>query len=265
MIKCAVLGSPISHSLSPILHRKAYEILGIEGSYEAIEKDEQAFPSFMASARKENWNGFSLTMPLKEVALKVADEIDPTALKIASANTLINNSGVWRAISTDYLAFRKLIDVAHGSKVAIIGGGGTARAAVGALDGKVGAVDILLRSSQRLDALKLAAGSVKITPLDMSADISKYDFVISTVPRGATDQIAENLDDVSGTLLECLYAPWPTNLAAAWAGLNSQVISGLDLLVEQGLHQISFMTKLDFDYSQMRKSLLVAGIEAANR
>jgi len=65
--------------------------------------------------------------------------------------------------------------------------------------------------------------------------------------------------------LECLYAPWPTNLAAAWAGLNSQVISGLDLLVEQGLHQISFMTKLDFDYSQMRKSLLVAGIEAANR
>ena len=77
MIKAAVLGSPISHSLSPLIHRKAYEILGLEGDYSAIEIDFKGFPNFFEEASSENWNGFSLTMPLKEAPFEMISDIDP--------------------------------------------------------------------------------------------------------------------------------------------------------------------------------------------
>jgi len=91
MIRAAVLGSPISHSLSPTLHNHAYEILGIPGKYEAIEISEVEFPQFFAEATaldaKVDWRGFSLTMPLKEIVTDALTQVDPLAKRIASANT----------------------------------------------------------------------------------------------------------------------------------------------------------------------------------
>ena len=133
MIKCAVLGSPIKHSLSPLIHRLAYEELGIEGTYDAIEINENNFADFFLKARNESWTGFSLTMPLKEIASELADQSDDFVKKIKSANTLIKVGEKWIALSTDAMAFKSLIDLPENSKVKIIGGGGTARAAVGAL------------------------------------------------------------------------------------------------------------------------------------
>ena len=92
MIKAAVLGSPISHSLSPLLHNTAYAQLGIQGSYEAIEVNAGGLAKFI-DERDESWTGFSLTMPLKEEAVAYAKHVDDLAKRINSANTLYRDGG----------------------------------------------------------------------------------------------------------------------------------------------------------------------------
>ena len=115
MIRAAVLGSPISHSLSPKIHRHAYELLGLDSTYSAIEVDERSFPDFYREATSQSdaseWSGFSLTMPLKEIVLQFCKSVDPVVEIINSGNTLYRVDNSWRVTSTDYLAFKKLLNV----------------------------------------------------------------------------------------------------------------------------------------------------------
>jgi shikimate dehydrogenase len=195
-------------------------------------------------------------MPLKEVAFKVADEVDVRAKRINSANTLYRRGTGWSASSTDLLAFDNLISLPIDSKVAIIGGGGTARAAAGALNSKVAAFDVLIRNPERLAELSKSAPDVDIRVLEMSAPLDGYDFVIQTTPSGVFDKYAIGLKNASGTLLECLYNPWPTLLAKNFLALGGSVISGKQLLVEQALFQIELFTQIQFDFAMMRTQLI---------
>ena len=253
MIRCAVLGSPISHSLSPLLHNTAYEELGIDGRYEAIELDESSFESFFEKAKQENWTGFSLTMPLKELAYLKADQTDDLVKQIASANTLLNIEGKWIAISTDLLAFKSLLEVEFSSKVKIIGAGGTARAAIGALSGAVEEIEVYLRNPERKEAIQKAGAGCKIVFKDMEEITGDGDLIVSTLPKSALDVFGSKLQGGVGTFLDVVYNPWPTKVASSWKG---RVISGLELLVEQAMYQITFMTGQDFNYHLMRGRLL---------
>jgi shikimate dehydrogenase len=256
VIKAAVLGSPIEHSLSPLLHNTAYKLLEIQGEYSAVEVDAAKFPSYVESSLTENWSGFSLTMPLKESALMCGFETDERSLRIGSTNTLIRNEDSYIATSTDLLAFDRILDGLNFSSVAIIGGGGTARAAMGALDGLVSSVDVLVRDQSRSQQISSALISTQFNLVPMSTSLSDYDLVISTTPKGATDQIAGTIDEVNGTLIEALYDPLPTPLLRRWKELGGSSLDGLDLLVEQALDQIRLMSGQHFDYAQMRVQLL---------
>jgi shikimate dehydrogenase len=256
MIRAAVLGSPIAHSLSPKIHTKAFEILGIAGEYQAIEVDEKAFPTFFAENSEEKWNGFSLTMPLKEIVLQASNQVDDRARRINSANTLYRSGDGWAVISTDYLAFETLLSVDANSNVAIIGGGGTARAAIGSLNSKLKSVDVLLRNPARMQAMSTAAPDIKVKQCEMGTSLDSYDLIIQTTPSGAFDKYAADLNSTTGVLLECLYKPWPTRLASRFAELGGTVISGKELLVEQALFQIELFTQMKIDFAQMRQALL---------
>jgi shikimate dehydrogenase len=263
MIKAAVLGSPISHSLSPKIHAKAYEILGLEASYEAIEVTEESFPKFYEVLESEfgtaSWSGFSLTMPLKEIILNKCRSTDPIAERINSANTLYKSENSWKVTSTDYLAFQNLFEgckVSIDSKVAIIGGGGTARAAIGALNSKVNAVDVLLRTTERMPGLIKAAPDLSVNCLAMASALDEYDLVIQTTPTGVFDQYVGQTKRANGILLEALYKPWPTKLVDHYEKLGGKVISGKELLVEQALYQIKLFSGKSFDLSDMRIELL---------
>jgi shikimate dehydrogenase len=260
MIKAAVLGSPISHSLSPKIHSRAYELLGLKSEYTAIEVDEKSFPDFFLklklSESGSDWSGFSLTMPLKEIVLQYCNAADPIAKRIDSGNTLFRSNGSWQVTSTDYLAFHNLLKVSKDSKVAIIGGGGTARAAIGSLNSRVEEVDVLLRSESRVPALAKAAPDLKVNKLDMTSDLDEYDLIIQTTPAGVFDQYVSNTTRAKGTLLEALYKPSPTNLAGRYRELGGEIISGKELLVEQALFQIELFTGRKFDFTEMRSALL---------
>jgi shikimate dehydrogenase len=247
-LKAAVLGFPIAHSLSPVLHAKAFDLLGIAGSYEAIEVASGGLADFLKS-QGANYDYLSLTMPLKEEVLVIAESsgitVDELALRIQSVNTLVRNGSGWSATSTDGSGFVKALANAgydHFNSVLILGAGGTARAVAGALDEIADSVAIMGRSVRR--NVGIAACFTKLAPefisWDDQIDLRNFDLIVNTTPSGAADLVAENIPfKVEGLLFDVLYKPWPTLLARRWSDAGGKVISGLELLLYQGIDQIN--------------------------
>lgn len=261
MIKAAVLGSPISHSLSPLLHNHAYSILGVEGDYSAIDVPQASLVRFLSESISENWTGFNMTMPLKE---RVFDSplvlLDEKATRIKSANTLIRKGDEYVGTSTDLTAFERLLAPYSVDRVAIIGGGGTARALLGALADRSTHVDVLLRTPKRLDILSSIAPKTILSSIPMDSSLEGYDLVVNTTPAGVADHLASTLQSADGLLFESLYNPWPTELAFTWSQLGGKALHGIDLLVEQALDAIHLIAEVDFDYTTMRSELLTVAL-----
>lgn len=263
MIRAAVLGSPISHSLSPTLHMTAYTYLGIDGQYEAIDVDAPRLRDFV-SGLDESWAGFSLTMPLKEEVISIATVVDDLAIRINSANTLLRTSTGWRALSTDVNGFRQTLlahDVNDFQTVTILGSGATARAAAAACDMTGRQITVIHRSAERESSMRKAAPLSVLTFLPWGADLENTDLLINATPAGVADGYCEDLG-VAGVYFEALYSPWPTKLLAKWRSLKGYGIDGLDLLIHQGIDQVSLMTGLSIDRAELSPILRSACLAA---
>jgi shikimate dehydrogenase len=252
VIRGAVLGSPISHSLSPTLHRAAFEKIGLAGSYEAIDVPSGTLQQFFL-AHQSDFDYFSLTMPLKEEAHLLNVTCDELSLRIGSINTLYKKDGRWLGTSTDgsgFLAALTSQGYSEFSHALILGAGGTARAVAGALDGNVETLSVMGRTSTRRDALEscVQQSTFNYLPWISDPDINSYDLIINTTPAGAADLLAENLPaQVSGLLFDVIYKPWPTVLASAWSDKSGKVINGKELLLWQGLDQLALVLSQKFD------------------
>jgi shikimate dehydrogenase len=244
--RCAVLGSPIEHSLSPALHRAAYTHLGLSWSYDRVEVDEQRLAHFV-SGLDASWRGLSLTMPLKVAVLKLG-QVDELAMLAGAGNTLILEGGKRWVYNTDVGGLTWAVDQVAAAplpRVTILGTGATARAALLAAT-HLGArlVTIVARTPARSEALRrlgeeLGVG-LEIRP--WSRQIPDADVVVSTVVSGAADSIAQPVAESAPLIVDIIYDPWPTVLAAAAERAGCTVVSGLDLLVGQALLQIELMT-----------------------
>lgn len=252
MIRGAVLGFPVSHSLSPVLHSAAFEFLGIEGRYEAIEVPSGKLEHFMRES-SQNFDYLSLTMPLKEEVLGLGYASDPLVQRIQSANTLISRSKEWSLSSTDGSGFISALrnsSLSGTQSVLILGAGGTARAIAGALDSIADVVTVLGRSSSRREALEssMIRSKFEYLPWTTEIDFSSYDLVVNTTPSGAADLLSESVrKGVSATLFDVIYKPWPTALARRWSDCGGQVIGGLELLLYQGVDQLAAALNTQFD------------------
>lgn len=256
MIKAAVLGSPIAHSLSPLLHTIAYAELGIEGDYTRVEIKSGELSRFLES-RDDSWTGLSLTMPLKEEVLDLTQDVSDLARRIRSANTLIKHQGVWKASTTDVSGFTHTL-AAHGidscGDVLIIGGGATARAAAAACDGVASRITVMIRSESRIEAL---SNSVEKSDLDFiawdNANIfENVDLIISTTPKSASDSLTASFPShPTGTFFDVLYNPWPTLALEVWSKRGAAIIDGLDLLIHQGIDQVSLFSGISIDRAPM--------------
>jgi shikimate dehydrogenase len=246
-----VCGKPIAHSLSPVIHTAGFAAAGLlDWRYTAIECAAAELPDLVAGLGPE-WAGLSLTMPLKEAALAVASTASPAAAAAGAANTLVRRpDGGWFADNTDIPGMvRVLRDAGAGSAptMTVLGGGGTARAALAAA-AHLGsrAVTVVVRRASAVEELAPVAGAlgIELTGVDWaSVRALETDTVISTVPRGAADELAGTVRWRAGTVLfDAIYDPWPTPLAAAAAAHGLRVASGLDLLLAQALRQFELFT-----------------------
>lgn len=262
--RAAVLGSPISHSRSPDLHRAAYAALGLDWTYDAIEVTTASLSDFLASCEEPEWAGLSLTMPLKTDVLPMLDEISETAARVGAANTVVFSDGRRSGHNTDVAGMRRALEEAHGGHLAarrgvILGSGATARSALVALQRLgVDAVDVRARNAERaLDLVALGRDlgvDVTLSPWDGDSPLTG-DVVIATVPPGAADGFVDRVPGPPGVLLDVAYGDGVTPLVAAWRRAGGATADGLDLLLWQAVDQVTLMTGLDAPVAAMRTAL----------
>ncbi|SCF22334.1 shikimate dehydrogenase [Micromonospora matsumotoense] len=267
-MRAAVLGRPIAHSLSPVIHNAGYAAAGLDGwSYTRIECGAQELPALVAGLGPE-WAGLSVTMPGKEAALAVADRASSVATAVGAANTLVRRpDGSWYADNTDVSGMVSVLTsagVPAGAAVTVLGAGGTARAALAAA-ARLGAttVTVVARRPSAVAQLRPVAAAVGVELVAVAwpdaAAHTGADLVVSTVPKGVADPLAADADwGPSTVLFDALYDPWPTPLAAAASAAGRPVVSGLDLLLAQAVGQFTQFTGVPAPVEAMRAALAAA-------
>lgn len=266
--RAAVLGSPVSHSLSPALHTAGYAAAGLTGwEYQSIECDAARLPGLVAASGPE-WAGFSVTMPGKAAAAAVADVRSTRVEGLGVANTLYRDPHAdgWHAENTDVDGVIGALRAAGVTprRVLLVGGGGTARSVVAAL-AELGAAAVTLAGRRPgsvsgcaalAEELGLPATVCDLSPAALGEAAATADLVVSTVPAGVIDHLARTLAAVP-VLFDVVYVPWPTPLAAASVA-GRVVVTGLDMLLHQAFRQFELFTGQPAPKAAMRAGLLAA-------
>ncbi|MFT3862201.1 shikimate dehydrogenase family protein [Micropruina sp.] len=248
--RAAVVGSPIAHSLSPVIQLAGYAHLGLDWGYERIELRPDQFDGFI-DGLDDSWRGLSVTMPLKERAAACGLPDDDVVLT-GAANTVVFGEQR-RVYNTDTLG---LVDAMAAEGLAVrvgtvIGNGATARSvAVALARGGVRLIEVQGRNPERLRAFRdWAEGSlgVEVQPRSLGAPLDPAtEVLVSTVPSAALnthlDTLAVEFCPALRVVFDVIYHPWPTPLAGRAASAGLRVLSGLDLLVHQAAHQVRLFT-----------------------
>jgi len=250
--RLAVLGHPIDHSLSPTLHRAAYDVLGLDWSYDREDLTEDQLDGYVSS-RDVSWLGLSLTMPLKYRAAEIADVVDADTALTGACNTLFFDHETQQKLgfNTDVAALASVIvDAARATtdsgevpaSIAILGGGATAvSAAAAAARAGVESVDIFVRDPSRASNAVVAAQAsgvlASVHDLATFGATSFSSLSICTLPGPVgVDLPADGL--AGRILIDVAYSPWPTTRAVAWQAASGSAVSGLHMLVRQAVLQV---------------------------
>ncbi|MFJ8912002.1 shikimate dehydrogenase [Amycolatopsis sp. NPDC102389] len=263
-----MLGKPVEHSLSPVLHGAAFRALGLEGwTYERVEIDGPGLPAFVDGLGPE-WTGLSVTMPGKRAALEFADEVTPRAAAVGAANTLVRRESGWLADCTDVDGVTEALRIAGeyspGSDDAavVLGAGGTAAAAVVGL-ASLGVRTVRLvvrdpaRATETVEAAQRAELDVEVlrwADADFGKLAADSAVLVNTVPP---DAVRPHLAELSGIgcVLDVIYHPWPTALAEAVAEQGGRLATGLDMLLHQAFGQSEYFTGQPAPRAAMRDAL----------
>ncbi len=249
-MRCAVLGSPIAHSLSPALHSAAYAHLDLDWTYDALEVDSEGLEQFI-DALDENWRGLSLTMPLKRTVVPLVGSLDYWAQLSGVANTVVLDGHRRLGFNTDapgaMAAVRERLQDPVRSAV-VVGGGATATSVLLALV-ELGCTtaQLLVREPGRAEETVAAVGAHPHAPEISVSTISdaaavEADIVVSTVPAAAQTPELLAACAAASAVFEVVYDPWPTPLARSALDSGRALVSGLDLLAHQAILQVELMT-----------------------
>jgi len=248
----AVVGSPIDHSKSPVIHQSAYRVLGLDWIYSAVDVSEGRLRQFLETI-DSSWQGISVTMPLKFEATRLATSLDAIAERTGVTNTLVREEGGWRGFNTDVYGIQRALQqplLKSNVSVTIIGSGATALSAIFAvfLSNQTARITLVARNpSDARDLKNRAAASgikVRIRSLRFFAfNTNRADVVISTLPSGVLDAFATQIlgrfaPKPRGVLLDVAYHPWPSKFAAIWQARSLAVVSGIEMLVFQAIAQL---------------------------
>ncbi len=242
----AVLGNPVSHSLSPIMHNNAFSAVGFNGLYIPLEVDDIQLA--ISGLRLLNFKGASITIPHKTSVIDLLDELDDAAARIRAVNTVVNSDGRLIGHNTDWSgAMRALSDKIkiNSKEVAIVGAGGAARAIGFGVKAEGGRIIILNRSKLKGEQLssELDAGFL---PLSEAKKLD-CDILINTTPIGMTPHADDmclpiTALDKNMVVMDIIYTPLKTRLLREAEKIGCTCIDGLSMFVYQGAEQFTLWT-----------------------
>jgi shikimate dehydrogenase len=270
--RCAVVGSPIVHSLSPALHRAAYAELGLDWTYDPVEVDSTGLEEFIVGL-DESWRGLSLTMPLKRTVVPLLDSADDWVRLSGVANTLVLDEGRRHGFNTDIpgaiAAMQERLPTPARSAV-VLGGGATATSVLLAL-AELGCTTatVLVRDPTRAEETVAVvskhshAPALSVGTIDdaLQGGTIDADLVVSTIPGSAQTPAVLALCAEVPAVFEVVYDPWPTPLAKAVLEDGRLLVAGLDLLAHQAVGQVQRMTGKAVSVDLLRE----AGVDELTR
>lgn len=261
--RAAVVGHPIGHSRSPVLHRTAYTLLGVEVAYEAIDAPLGTEAELVRRLREEpGWVGLSCTMPMKQPLLPFLDSRSERVDALGALNTVVVERSAGdevrlRGENTDVDGLRWALHHASPAPLAdrrllVLGAGGTAAASL-AMAAELGmaGVSVAARSPERAAELREVADrldvQLDVIPLTSMTGLGGFGAVISALPPRAADSLAADVAALAAPgvpLLDVAYDPWPSRIGAAWEGAGGRLVHGLSMLVHQAIEQVGLFTGL---------------------
>jgi shikimate dehydrogenase len=259
---CLVIGNPIDHSLSPILHNAGYEALGIESQYIYIKRNisiEQS-EDVLKAVKILQIKGISVTAPLKQSVMQFLDDIDIAATEIGAVNTIVNLNGTLKGYNTDWFGIEQpllQIPALSQKKIAVIGAGGAARAAVYALRNTSQQLTIFNRTLDH--ALELADDfKVHAEPISNMKEIDKFDIILLALPTGNDQTVKRQLMNYlhkNQILFNLAYGPKEEKFMSDVTNAGLKTIDGYEMLFYQALKQFQLFTGRDAPAQEMRHAL----------
>ncbi len=254
-----VIGDPVHHSLSPVLHNAAFAACGLDWTYVAFPVPAGAGHSAVEAMRTLGLRGLSVTMPHKEAVAEAADHRSPVVEALGAANCLVLDRGLVAAHNTDGVGFIEGLAAeagmtVHGLSIAVIGAGGAARAVIHACAGAGAArIAVINRNETRGRAAVELAGGVGVVGSD--ADISGADLVINATPVGMGGDRSLPSDPAiltpSHTVVDLVYDPWETAWLKAARQSGATVFNGFPMLLHQAAAQFGLWTGREAQLAEM--------------
>jgi shikimate dehydrogenase len=273
-----VIGSPIAHSLSPLLHGAAFAALGLPWRSLAFEVPEGQAGDALEGVRAAGLAGISVTMPHKADVAALVDECSPVAQRLGAVNCVVNRDGVLHGTNTDGAGFVAALGrgagvSVEGRRCLVIGAGGAARAVVLAL-AEAGAttVGVMNRTASRAaEAAQLAGAAGQVVALGADDAVAQADLVVNATPLGMADAaeagageeegawpVAPSLLHPGQVVVDLVYVPRPTRWLAAAAQSGATTLDGLGMLVHQAAAQIELWTGQTAPVDEMWKAVTSA-------
>ena len=261
---CLIIGDPVEHSLSPVMHNAGYEALGIEDQFVFLGSKVKVEDIGIAVnvMRKMGIHGLTCTIPHKTEVMRFLDEIDETALKIGAVNTVLNRRGRLIGFNTDWLGavtpLEKLTSL-FGKKAVVLGAGGAARAVVFGLLKKGADVKIFNRTKAK--AIKLAEEfQCQVTNLKKMPEIKDFDIIINTTsvgmkPMDQETPISTEFINDKQIVFDIVYVPHETKLLKEAKKRGAKIIHGVEMLLHQGTAQFEIYTGQKAPEEIMRRTL----------
>jgi len=268
-----VIGHPIEHSMSPIMHNAALKELSLDYIYLAFDVPPKDLEKALLGFKKSDMKGINVTIPHKETIVQYLDQIEPLAEKIGAVNTIKNINGVLIGKNTDALGAKKaLIDAGckiKGKKVLILGAGGAARAISFALSGEIDEIFVCNRTESRAfklakeleDKMKIPATGKDLSKETLKSLLNDADILINTTPIGMYPNV--NRSPISKELLtdrlfiyDIIYNPLQTQLLKDASEIGCKTLNGIDMFVNQGALAFEWWTDKKPNKNTMKEKII---------
>jgi shikimate dehydrogenase len=270
---CAIIGDPVEHSLSPVMHNAAFKELKLNLVYIAFTVTKSELKEAISRAKNLDFHGLNVTMPHKNAVMKYLDETDATAKSIGAVNTILNDEGRLVGFNTDGIgAMRALKENSvslEGKKLVLLGAGGAAKAIAFQAAQEVEKLVILNRTSEKAEmlaeVLRKKFGK-KVNGGSFSSDFLKEEMKDTDILVNATSVgmhpdvnrslVPKSLLNPDLCVMDIIYSPLETKLALDAKAVGAKVVSGLEMLIYQGAVSFEIWTNQPAPVEVMKEAAL---------